>query len=97
MRTQTINPNNLMLPLPFITSLNGVSAKLEMSIEEEGMLLLLPQYSYSACRVVLTVSPGEGKAINLNPTPTRGKQVERDYLMIVKIIFKEIILWIISY
>ena len=63
-----------MLPLPFITSLNGVSAELEMSIEEEGMLLLLPQYSYSACRVVLTVSPGDGKAINLNPTPTRGNK-----------------------
>ena len=87
-----------MLPLPFITSLNGVSAKPEVSIEEEGMLLLLlSQYSYSACRVVLTVSPGEGKAINLNPTPTRGKQVERDYLMIVRIIFIEMILWIISF
>ena len=34
--------------------------------------------------------------INPNPTPNKEKQVERDYEE-VRIIFKEIILWIIRY
>ena len=34
--------------------------------------------------------------INPNPTPNKGKQVERDYEEL-RIIFKEIILWIIRY